>query len=191
MSEILFIIGMGLMIIGKVRIGGLDAEGPSVRAAGFMLMMPLIVIIFLSFMLGLMTGGNAVEMSRTIPFILFLQLPVIIVCVGVAYSLLKKETSNSENQDEPTDSVPEKPRTPAPSISKPSVSPQVPARRPAANFPTVMSTIEAARYLNVTEQAIMKLIDEGKITAARINYRYRISRSVLDEFLQDQTPSAE
>lgn len=185
MTEILFIIGMGLVIVGKVRFGMFDAEGHPVRAAGFMLMMPLIVVLFLSFVLGVITGGDTVAMSRTLPFVLFLQLPVAIVCVGVAYSLLRKR-SDEEKLDEP-------PSTSAQPVEPPKPKPEPLPRRPLGGFPSVMGTAEAARYLNVTEQAVMKLIEDGKITAARINYRYKISRSVLDEFLQDQKmdPSAE
>jgi hypothetical protein len=31
----------------------------------------------------------------------------------------------------------------------------------------------------------MKFIEDGKIAAARINYRYRISRSVLDDYISE------
>ncbi|MFW5692059.1 MAG: helix-turn-helix domain-containing protein [Chloroflexota bacterium] len=75
-----------------------------------------------------------------------------------------------------------------PEAAEPKPAPS-PARRPASsrrNFPTVMTTAEAASYLNMTEQAVIDLIEQGKLTAARINYRYRISRSVLDDFIRQQ-----
>ncbi len=68
---------------------------------------------------------------------------------------------------------------------KPRPAPRPPSSRKRGNFPTVMTTTEAALYLNMTEDAVLELIESGKLTAARINYRYRISRSVLDEFIKE------
>lgn len=66
-----------------------------------------------------------------------------------------------------------------------------PRRAPAnrKSFPTVMTTAEAASYLNMAEADVLTLIESGKLTAARINYRYRISRSVLDEFIKENQTS--
>jgi excisionase family DNA binding protein len=46
-----------------------------------------------------------------------------------------------------------------------------------------MNLKEAARYLQTTEEDILQMIDEGKLTAARDNYNYKIAKSQLDELL--------
>jgi excisionase family DNA binding protein len=52
-------------------------------------------------------------------------------------------------------------------------------------FPPVMDTKQAARYLQVTEEYVMELIDQGKLAAARNNYRYQIAKSQLDDLLEN------
>jgi len=48
-------------------------------------------------------------------------------------------------------------------------------------FPSVMSLSEAALYMEVSEEDILRWIDEGRLSASRENYHYRIARSQLDE----------
>ena len=55
----------------------------------------------------------------------------------------------------------------------------MPVRR--ETFPSVMTLKEAARYLHVTEDEVLKLIEEGKLAASRDNFTYKIARSQLDE----------
>ena len=54
----------------------------------------------------------------------------------------------------------------------------------AAPAPDVMSPAEAAQYLKVTEADVMQMITEGTIKAKKIGSQFRISKSVLDEFLK-------
>lgn len=207
MSQILFIIGAGLLVLGKLRLGEIESEGPPVRAAGFMLMLPLIVTLFLSFVTGLLTGGDTETMESILRILWFVELPVMIVCVGVAYWLIYKSPQNitlfptnsaGTQTDQSDDAQPsntvESSAAPAEQVEeeKPAPKPEPVRRAPSrpradkSNFPSVMSIDQAAQYLNTTEQGVMDLINEGKITAARINYRYRISRTVLDDFIQEQ-----
>ena len=44
-----------------------------------------------------------------------------------------------------------------------------------------MSLSEAALYMEVSEDVILQWIEEGRLTASRENYHYRIARSQLDE----------
>jgi excisionase family DNA binding protein len=242
-AQILFIIGAGLL--GRFRLGDVEAEGPPVRAAGFMLMMPLLVTLLLSFMVGLMSGGDLEGSSGIMSFIFFLELPVMMICVGVAYMLIvqktpgniipmrrasppptrkKEEEARSERSAKPAvepaaapDVEPEaQQEQPSQAASSPAVEEapaadepveeieeieeieqeprlqNLPARPPSGrNFPNVMSTDQAARYLNISEQTVLDLINEGKLAAARINYRYQISRAVLDDFIRQRRTGSE
>jgi excisionase family DNA binding protein len=217
LSQILFIIGAGLIILGRFRLGEIDAEGPQVRAAGFMLTLPLLITLLLSFVVGLMTGGDAAAASGILRFVFLLEIPAMIVCAGTAYILIQRTAggqhggaglriftppaSTREDEDEaPAVSEvsqetreeiheqpePEEPAEPAQPEEKPQEIPTPPPERVRGNFPNVMTTAQAAKYLNISEQGVLDLINEGKLAAARINYRYRISRTVLDEFIHNQ-----
>lgn len=201
MIELLFIVGLGIAIIGRINIGSLNAEGPTARAAGFMLMMPVLVVLVLSFALDFITGGDLNAMSWIQPFLLFLQLPVIVVCVGVAYWLIRSQNRTapptpsepaSTAEDTPTASTIDQTVDTPTTTPEPAPPPPPQVGRPPASrkFPNVMGIKDAASYLNTSEQRVMQLIEEGRITAARINYRYQISRRVLDEFIEDQSRSA-
>ena len=205
MSEILFVIGAGLLIVGQVRFGRISAEGPRVRASGLLLTMPLIIRLLLSFVVTAFSRGDAEALSQGMSIVGTLELLAMIGAVAFAYAMLIRESVQSSpgptivqrpqqprndrpsQRDQSSDSseAPAPPPTPAPPRSAPAGrSPMSASQR--RQQPSVMTTAEAARYLNISEQAVMDLIKDGKITAARINYRYRISKTVLDEFIQDQ-----
>ena len=205
MSELLFVIGAGLLIVGRVRFGRINAEGPRVRSSGLLLTMPLIIRLLLSFVANAFSRGDAEALSRGMSIVGTLELLTMIGAVAFAYTMLARETMQStpgptivqrppqqseSRQDQPSDQsadAPSEASTPPP--APPRSAPNRPSPMSASQRrqqPSVMTTAEAARYLNISEQAVMDLIKEGKITAARINYRYRISKTVLDEFMQDQ-----
>jgi excisionase family DNA binding protein len=54
----------------------------------------------------------------------------------------------------------------------------------AASVPDVMSPAQAAGYLQVSEEDIMTMINEGQIKAKKIGSQFRISKGALDEFLK-------
>jgi excisionase family DNA binding protein len=60
---------------------------------------------------------------------------------------------------------------------------QAPAGAAAAT-PDIMSPAEAANYLKVNEADIMQMVNEGSIKAKKIGSQFRISKSVLDDFLK-------
>lgn len=207
MAEILFIVGVVLIFMGKIQIADIDVEGPQVRAVGFILTIPLIAAILLGFMVGLMGGADS---GFSLTFLNVITLGVMVVCVAVAYSMIRtlNREGTSHSEDTPTETKSENsPSTP--SNTETPTQKQRPAREqrpqqqnpifriPTGNtsnnnttkFPQVMNTSEAARYLNISENEVLKLIEENKLVAAKINYRYRISRSVLDEFIENQKGS--
>jgi excisionase family DNA binding protein len=62
---------------------------------------------------------------------------------------------------------------------------QPPAAQPAAPVavPDVMNPAQAAAYLQVSEADIMQMIESGELKARKIGSQYRISKSVIDEFM--------
>ncbi len=176
MSEILFILGAGLLLVGRIQFGNINAEGTPVRTAGFVLTTPLVS----RMVLGLVASSLSLSAALVDAF----EFAILVASVSAAYALVYREQQPVEQQkieqqqDKKPDSPPQQTAPPAP-VFKPRPQPR------KDRFPSVMSLAEAASYLNTTETAVIDLINEGKITAARINYRYRISRAVLDDFIQE------
>ncbi len=54
----------------------------------------------------------------------------------------------------------------------------------AAAFPDIMSPADAARYMQVAEADVMSMINDGSLKAKKIGSQFRISKSVLDDFLK-------
>lgn len=54
----------------------------------------------------------------------------------------------------------------------------------AAAFPDIMSPADAARYMQVAEADVMSMINDGSLKAKKIGTQFRISKSVLDDFLK-------
>jgi len=216
LSLILLLLGLGILAYGRISFGEIQAEGPPVRAAGFILMMPFIATLFLGEIMRMLFD----DASGTGTILGIIDLIAMVVCVGVAYTLVfntaqeqgngptiinlpqfgrnNKESENTQNSEQDdtqnTSETVSKVEQPPRPVEKPQPTRQ-PQIRPRRNrnersYPNVMSTAEAASYLDISENDLMKLIDQGKIAAARINYRYRISRAVLDEFISDQGSTA-
>jgi excisionase family DNA binding protein len=202
LTEILLIVGIGLALIGRINIGDLNVEGPPVRAAGFVLTIPFLSTLLLSFMVGVLFGDTPEAVDSWWSFVVLLQIPVIVICLGAAYRIIQQEmkkpsgeqTTKPQPRQQPQQNKSQQSNSgSSQSVTTPQRAPAFPVQpsRPSRDrFPSVMSLSEAARYLGESEQRVLDLIDSGKITAARINYRYRISRSVLDDFLEEQQGSA-
>lgn len=62
---------------------------------------------------------------------------------------------------------------------------QQPAAPPpaAADVPDIMNPAQAAAYLQVSEADILQMIESGDLKAKKIGSQYRISKSVIDEYL--------
>lgn len=219
MSQLLFLVGLGLMFVGKINVGDINAEGRVVRAAGAMLMLPLIAVLVLSQVLNWLNGSTIGGKGGGVVFLLIIELGGMVICSAAAYMMLKR-ASEDENGGKtetinPSTTVNIRPKDEKPSAPPPiQQSPKNGGPRPTGNgsgysdlmrprvegnnvsrkredFPAVMDIRDAARYLNKTEKEVMKLIDQGKLAAARINYRFRISRTVLDDFIEEQNNSSE
>ena len=194
MSLILFIAGAVLFFMGRVEIGTLRAEGKHVKTAGIILILPTIITFALvELFIPLAFGSNASAATTAIGLISLLELIGMLAAVAIAYILIADPPSAprlpgilGEIQDEARKHQPARPTTPRSKI----VNIPTPAAnfRPKINinrdnFPSVMNLKQAARYLELSEDDVLKLIDEGKLTAARDNYNYKIAKSQLDELL--------
>jgi len=160
-SVALLAAGFALLMLGQIKLGEFEAEGIKVRIVGLVLMVPLISVVFLSILFP--EGGDLVG---------FVELATWAGAGIAAYVLLFQETG-------------------LPSFNMPELQTLEQPNRRKQNFPSVMSLAEAARYLNVPEQKVIELINEGNLAAAKINHRYSISRTALDEFLENQNDANE
>lgn len=70
-----------------------------------------------------------------------------------------------------------------PASSPPEMSSPVQSSRPLQHPPDIMTVAEAAAYMRVTESEVMKLIEEGRLGAAKIGNSYRIAKIAVDDFM--------
>jgi excisionase family DNA binding protein len=54
----------------------------------------------------------------------------------------------------------------------------------AAGLPELLSPVDAARVLGVTETDVLAALTEGSLKGKKIGTAWRISRSALEEFLK-------
>ncbi|MBA2434297.1 MAG: helix-turn-helix domain-containing protein, partial [Chthoniobacterales bacterium] len=55
---------------------------------------------------------------------------------------------------------------------------------PATTLPELLSPAEAAQALGVSEADVMQSLESGDLKAKKIGSSYRITRTALNEFLQ-------
>jgi excisionase family DNA binding protein len=189
----LVFIGAFLFWQGKININTIQTEGRHVKAAGVVLMLPAAGYILLTFLLSMLFGGPSTQ--GTLALLSLLQLIMMVIAVIVAYILIADPPNAPHLPGILGDIQNErhgKPSQPPSSDSRPKPQQQRPAQRhPLERFiPTpsqpikvasVLSVKEAAIYLGVNPDEIMRLIDAGKLPAARDSSGFRIARSVLDE----------
>lgn len=216
MSIILFVVGAGIFLVGSIKLGDFYAEGMRVRVAGAVLCVPLIMSQLLYTLAAVLTDGSSgaagfvaflelVGMGAAAGVAYWL---VMLESGRVAPPASTRRQNytrpSSRSEGEKSDDSSSKREHPLSKMlsqfgddeeqkgeerqqtgDKRRQSPTRPPRR-QRDYPMVMTTTEAASYLNITEDALLELIESGKIAASRINYRYRISRTVLDEFIEAQ-----
>ena len=190
MPFILFLVGVPMVVLGRLRFGGFSQSGPGVRAAGILLMLPFAASLLFSGLLVSISANWTAESRRSFVNLLSIaQLAGQVVAMLAAWFVLRKG-NNGESVVPPArpgflrqlERLSEAARREA--QARPSQQRQVQPN--VTNFPSVMNTSQAAAYLQVPEQTVLELIDSGKLIAARINHRYTIARSVLDEYRNSQ-----
>jgi excisionase family DNA binding protein len=55
---------------------------------------------------------------------------------------------------------------------------------PSGGMPDVMTPAEAAGFLRVSEEDVVKAIEAGDLKARKLGNAYRISRQALEDFLK-------
>lgn len=189
MALILLVVGIVLIARQRIDYGSLQAEGRHVRAAGALLTLPALLSLLLnSLFVPLAFGRNASAVSFAQGVVGLLELVGMLVVAGLAWMLLTNPPGLprlpgmlGDLQDEAREQRAARPDATARPrvIDLPGLSQRLNPKR--ETFPSVMSLSEAALYMEVSEEDILQWIEEGKLSASRENYHYRIARSQLDE----------
>lgn len=180
-----------MVALGRIRFGGFARSGQEVRAAGVLLMLPFAASLLFSGLFWTISGNWSVESRNSfIQLLGWMQVFIQVLAIFCAWWMMRKSQQSDANQHNPmaagllqqwmNRNVSVKRATPSPSSSR------EPAPPHPSSFPSVMNTRQAAAYLQVPEQTILDLITNGELIAARINHRYTIARSVLDEYRNNQ-----
>ncbi len=180
MAIVLFIIGAVLRYRGKLRLGGFEAEGRHVRAAGVVLMLPASLSFVLGLIIGLLSGGRLDSIMNVLGLLSMVELVFNVVAAIVAYILIVDPDGAPQLPGVLGDIQRER-RQNFQSIREAKLHRVDPPVR-QQTFGSILSVPQAAVYLGLSEAAIIDLIEDGKIPAARVNYHYQIARSVLDDF---------
>ncbi|MCB9453140.1 MAG: helix-turn-helix domain-containing protein [Anaerolineaceae bacterium] len=168
-ESFIFFAGLYYVFTGRVRIGQRVVIGNRARLVGGALILPLVVDIIMIFVLSLnpefsqaLQNLDMDALSSVATVEVLLVFAALIAAAVLVLTAPESEITSTKRKRMPYDAS-----TPQP-----------------ATFPSVLTVDEAARYLRISESDVLQLIDEGRITAARIGGDYRIARVVLDELLQ-------
>lgn len=195
-------IGGFLFWQGKINFGAVQTEGRHVKAAGAILMLPAAGFVLLSFILNILFRNSTTSAQFGTALLSISQLVMMVIAVILAYILIADPPNaptlpgilgqiQSERRGKPS-------QPPSSSSSRPKQQQQqrpaqrhplesfMPARTQPIKVANVMSVKEAAAYLGVTPEDIMRLIDDGKLAAARDSGGFRIARSVLDDLRNEK-----
>jgi excisionase family DNA binding protein len=196
MSLLMLLLGIVLFFTGRIQLGTLRAAGRHVKAAGVILTLPaLLSLLFVNFFIPFALGANQSAVNATVGVVAALELVGMIIAGGIAYVLLADPPGAprlpgflGELQDEARKQSSAGAQVPPPpnrnkTVVIPMPKPTAPAAPRRQDFPSVMNLKQAARYLQKSEAEVLKLIEEGKLTAARDNFNYKIAKSQLDELL--------
>ncbi len=198
----LLILGGFLFWQGRVNFGAVQTEGRHVKAAGVMLMLPAVGFLLLSIVMGMIFGRNSNSIQSVLAFLSIFQLVMMVLGVVFAYILIvdppnapqlpgilgEIQRERRGNKSAPPPSSSSRPKQP-PQQQRPAQRhplERYTAQQPVKQ-PNVMTVKEAAAYMGVTQDEILRLIDAGKLPAARDNAGFRIARSVLDELKNPTT----
>ncbi len=185
-------IGSYLYFTGRFSFGSFRTQGRHVRAAGAVLLMPAVLMLVLIVLVYLLFGNSEEALIELFGFLALLEIGLLVLASMVAYILIADpanaprlpgilgaiQAERRANGDQPVPPVRNRTVTVMP---RGTTTVAAPAPKPTKQFGSVLSTKEAAEYMNVTEADILRWIDEGKLAAARINYMYKIAKSNLDD----------
>ena len=191
LTGIALIIGLILLIKGDFRVAGRYIPKNIGRFIGLLLMAPLVIGCSLALMVipaDLEVNSNAsVEdvysqllSNPEYMRVAGVELISLVIAVIVSLYLIFSRPQTPPNPQPPPQSQPWGTLSIPPSAMYP-VTPPVAAAPP----PAIMTIEEAAAYLRVDAAEINRLIDEGKLPAARTASGYRIARIAIDDYLKN------
>jgi excisionase family DNA binding protein len=192
MSVIVFFLGLFIWYTGKFNVGSVRAEGRHVKAAGVVLMLPATGAFTVSLLLGMIFSDDLDFVVSILGLLTLIEFGSLIAASIIAYILIANPPNAprlpgilGQLQDEARGM-----KTPPAPNARPATRPRPMVQHPLRpvssvqqpqTYAGVLSVAEAAAYLKVSEAEVMALIEAGKLPAARINYTFRIARSVLDD----------
>ena len=162
-SGIAFFFGLFLLFRGQLIINNRIIPPQRTRMIALILMAPLVV--------GLVAGMTLFSPSGVLDFdtlqnAALIELIALVAAIGAVYYIISSTPPSSTVPMQST-----RPFSPTP------ITPHV---------PDILTVPEAAAYLRVSEAEVMRLIDEGKLPAARIGDSFRIARIAIEDFLKQE-----
>jgi excisionase family DNA binding protein len=161
-SGIALILGLFLLLRGQVVINNRIIPPNRTRIIGLVLMAPFAVGLIAG--LFMLSPGGEIDLDM-LQNAALIELGALIVAIAIVYYLIST-TPRSEMAPLPAH------RMGAPLNG---VTPPV---------PNILTVPEAAAYLRVSEGEVIRLIDDGKLAAARIGDSYRIARIAIEDFMK-------
>ncbi len=182
-SFIIFFIGIFALYKGNFRIFGRTVSRSQGRAIGLILMAPLFIEFcasallipnYVQFNADGTVGWDINALAATADQLSVIELITVFLAVGLAliniFSSPQGTAADAPQQQQP------KPKSNANPFYQPTPPPPAPV-------PNIMTVAEAARYMRVSENEVLDLINGGKLAAARIGDSYRIARIAIEDFL--------
>jgi excisionase family DNA binding protein len=160
-SGIAFFFGLFLLFRGQLIINNRVIPKDRTRLIGLVLMAPLVIGLLVGFVIGQSSG---VVDFDTLQNAALVELVALIIAFGVVYYLISTTP--------PSDLLKEKPK-------------HIPLNTMQSHVHDILTVPEAAAYLRVSDAEVMRLIDDGKLPAARIGDSFRIARIAIDDFLKE------
>lgn len=166
-----FIIGLILLFRGNTRLFERNVPAARMRAVGLVLMAPFIIAICAGFTL------VSTVIDETTTFDDLLNSPDVQNVTMIEYGALGLALLLAAYN---IFSLPKEGAVSAPS-QRYNFDWQTPP--PPNETPKIMTVAEVALYLRVSETEVLRLIEEGKLGAARIGDTYRIAKIAVDDFM--------
>jgi len=164
-SGFAFLIGLFLLFKGEFRIVNRTIPKSLSRTIALVLMAPPIIAFCAGMVIFSINTAPTVDDLVTVTFI---ELGSLVIALGlVAYNIYNVPPSSDTRTKYPANPI---------TVSA-----------PPEHFPDIMTVAEAAAYMHVSEAEVLRLIDEGKLGAARMGSTYRIARIAIEDFKERPT----
>ena len=168
-AGILFFIGLSMVVSGRVQINQRVVESQRVRTAGWVLISaPLAMFAVETFFTpDINVNADPFQAARALGPVVLVEMVIFLGALYLAWWLIAKGPSQPVK--------PMKPYFPT--------QPQPPLQQMEPVFGKVLTLAEAARYLRVSEDDVLELINSNQLAAARVGGEYRIARIAIDDYL--------